>query len=220
MQIINTPAGLRAVALDTRFGSTALHIGNTAHAHQKRIRLAHELKMPIFWLTQIHGNAIATPTTTPNHADALTTTTLEQALAIMTADCLPVLLYGTQNGIPRLSVIHAGWAGLASGIITRALDDFDTVEFAHIGAHICVHCYETDTDFAHRLADKLGAPHDADFLMPKGDKIHINLTRIAQNQLAQKYPYANTPICTACGDDQHSHRCGTDGRNALVAWLE
>jgi len=72
----------------------------------------------IQWLNQVHGNDVAfieQVSSEPLTADACITENKDIALAIMTADCLPILL-ASHNG-EKIAAIHGGWRSLAANII-------------------------------------------------------------------------------------------------------
>src|SRR5690606_35732705 len=79
------------------------------------------------WLNQVHGtqvfNADETLLQRPGvapEADAAITLQAHRVLAIMTADCLPVVLAST-DGL-ALGVAHAGWRGLVAGVLENTLN--------------------------------------------------------------------------------------------------
>lgn len=79
-------------------------------------------KTKIQWLNQVHGNEVALishHSLKPIQADASVTRNKHLALAIMTADCLPILL-ANQTGT-EIAAIHAGWRPLADNIILKTL---------------------------------------------------------------------------------------------------
>jgi YfiH family protein len=72
------------------------------------------------WLTQVHGTAVRLPgDTTPIEADAAVACAPGATVAVLTADCLPIVLCA-QSG-DEIAAIHAGWRGLAAGIVGAAL---------------------------------------------------------------------------------------------------
>lgn len=85
--------------------------------------LKKECKLPSepIWLEQVHGTAAieALPENTGGEADASYTTLENSICAVFTADCLPILLCDQQGQF--VSAIHAGWRGLANGIIEQTL---------------------------------------------------------------------------------------------------
>jgi YfiH family protein len=85
--------------------------------------LKHMLNMPDqpIWLKQIHGNISLTATTenAAQEGDALFTDTPNRVCIIRTADCIPIFFTTTDGS--HVAAIHAGWRGLASGIIDATL---------------------------------------------------------------------------------------------------
>lgn len=107
------------------------------HVHDKplavaanRAALFHQLQPQglrrIQWLNQTHGTAVyrsrADVQALPD-ADAAITTDIGQALAVLTADCLPVLLCDRSGR--QVAAVHAGWRGLCSGVVANAVAAFD-----------------------------------------------------------------------------------------------
>jgi YfiH family protein len=81
----------------------------------------------IQWLEQVHGNIVVTidvHSTTPLIADAVITRHKNIALAVMTADCLPILL--TAKDGSEIAAIHGGWKPLAKNIIANTVNNLST----------------------------------------------------------------------------------------------
>ncbi|MGM0516705.1 MAG: peptidoglycan editing factor PgeF [Pseudomonadota bacterium] len=75
------------------------------------------------WLTQTHGNTVMGPdVAVDGEADAAYTDRPGEVLAVLTADCLSVTL-ASHDGT-EVAVAHAGWRGLAAGIIERTVERF------------------------------------------------------------------------------------------------
>lgn len=126
------PPGVRA-AFTTRLGgvsagawdsfNVATHVNDApAHvaANRARLRQLLHLQAEPAWLNQVHGVAVsnldAGPlAATPVTADAAVTSLGAHACVVMVADCLPVL-FTTRDG-SRIGAAHAGWRGLASGVL-------------------------------------------------------------------------------------------------------
>ena len=104
----------------------AEHVGDDPGAVQaNRYRLQQYLGLPsIHWLNQVHGTGViqwpqANTQTQLPQADACSTLHQDTACAVLTADCLPIFLC---DGLGHwVALIHAGWRGLAAGIIERTL---------------------------------------------------------------------------------------------------
>lgn len=106
----------------------------------------------IFWLNQIHSNHVCCVDDgflcDNQDADALVSHQKNQALAIMTADCVPIAIFDDKDGI---ACIHAGWQGLTNGVIKQAVAQLQGQVKAVIGACISQKNYEIDI----ALADKI-----------------------------------------------------------------
>jgi len=137
--------------------------------------------------------------------DALITDRPHVMLTILTADCVPILLYDTKNHV--IAAIHAGWKGtkaqIASKTITKMKETFNTkVEdiIAAIAPSIGACCYEVGEDVAQHFFDT-----------PQGfrqvqDKYMLDLPQINKIQLLQaglkEEHIEMSNICTAC-DVEH-----------------
>src|SRR5262245_44824651 len=90
--------------------------------------------------TQVHGTDIVSPETLPCEDDGLVVSweDLDRPTAIKTADCLPIVIEG-QKG---LVFLHAGWRGLAHGILERPEISMIVPQRVHIGPSIHECCFE------------------------------------------------------------------------------
>ena len=91
---------------------------------ENRRRLAALLPADPVWLEQVHGVQVFDadgdkPCEPCPRADAAVTTRPDKVLAIMTADCLPVVISDADATV--LGVAHAGWRGLAAGVLENTL---------------------------------------------------------------------------------------------------
>ncbi len=81
----------------------------------------------LHWVNQVHGKQIhdvdgTALGMTPMSADAMVSRQQGLGLAIMTADCVPIVLYQPASG--QMAAIHAGWQGLACGVIQATVQCF------------------------------------------------------------------------------------------------
>lgn len=98
----------------------AAHVGDVArHVAENRLRLRSQLQLTTepFWMNQVHGTRVvrAESTNFPPEADAAFTLESGPICAVLTADCLPVLL-ASRDG-ERVAAAHAGWRGLSAGVL-------------------------------------------------------------------------------------------------------
>lgn len=81
------------------------------------------------WLEQVHGTRVetvdeASMSAVPPTADGLVTSTSGIACCVLTADCLPVILVSETR--QEVAAVHAGWRGLAAGVVEQAIDKMAT----------------------------------------------------------------------------------------------
>jgi hypothetical protein len=136
-----------------RYGhlNLATHVGDDAHAvAANRARLRVELELPAepVWLTQVHGARVLdldSEAVVP--ADGSVTARAGVVCAVLTADCLPVVL--CDRGGSRVGVAHAGWRGLLAGVLpaaVRALGVSAGEVVAWLGPAIGPAAYEVGAD--------------------------------------------------------------------------
>ena len=98
-----------------------------ASVHENRKRLQQLLPAEPAWLQQVHGNRVVDAddaqwfdaSLPPPAADASVTAQPGRVLAVLTADCLSVVLADQAGSV--LGVAHAGWKGLAAGVLEATL---------------------------------------------------------------------------------------------------
>jgi polyphenol oxidase len=141
------------ITQNNTFDDDSVYAGNLAlHIHdepsivlQRRIALEKSVGLPIQWLDQVHGNTVYTVSSVQSIqqspspiADAAMTQDPSVALAVMTADCLPVI-FSAHNleGTRAIAVAHAGWRGLKNGILDCTLSVLhQAVSNAVINVHL------------------------------------------------------------------------------------
>lgn len=105
-----------------------LHVGDDPQCVEKnRQRLTNELDLPNdpIWLNQQHTTLIQTDQEffDDKPCDGIYTRQSGLVCAVMTADCMPVLITNKQGS--EVAAVHAGWRGMAGGIIEKAIALFD-----------------------------------------------------------------------------------------------
>ena len=103
------------------------HVGDDPEAvRRNRSLLKESLALPAepVWLNQVHGINVAIAGSCPEgwEADAVFTQTPGRICAVLTADCLSLLLCSRAGD--QVAAVHAGWRGLAAGVIEAALERF------------------------------------------------------------------------------------------------
>ena len=194
---------------------------------RRRESLARALGCEILWLEQVHGRdvlAAESPGTDgkPPRADGMVVSGRGLACAVQTADCLPVLM--AVSGGP-VAAVHAGWKGLAAGVLESALRAMRTEPariHVQIGPHIGRTSYQVGLELRDRLvqeSEDLGAfvPDDAE------GKLLCDLGLLAQLRL-RRGGVGSVKLCAldTCRHSRLLHSARRDGersgRMASVIW--
>ncbi|PVV10692.1 MAG: hypothetical protein B6D77_07955 [gamma proteobacterium symbiont of Ctena orbiculata] len=130
------PSHVKALITTRQGGSSAApfhglnladHVGDDpVCVARNREQLARECRLPNspFWLNQVHGCEVVSPeSANPGcEADAVYSDRPDRVCAVLTADCLPLLI--TDRLGREVCAVHAGWRGLAAGVIENAIQRF------------------------------------------------------------------------------------------------
>jgi len=128
------PPGVVAIQTDRRGGASqgpfgtfnlATHVGDDPLAvGANRRRLSQHVPARILWLEQVHGTTVVShddpAPMAPPRADACIAADRGLACAVMSADCLPLLI--ARPCTRQVAAVHAGWRGLHAGVIEAALE--------------------------------------------------------------------------------------------------
>ena len=230
------PPGVRA-AMTTRAGGVsrgpyasfnlAAHVGDDDSAVvENRRRLNSSLRLPSEprWLEQVHGIGVAVlPAAGRGPADAAVTFSAGIVCAVLVADCLPVIL-ASRDG-DRVGVVHAGWRGLAAGVVEAAVAALDCEPsnlVAWLGPAIGPTAFEVGGEVREEfLARDPGAA--ADFRPGREGRWLADLPALARRRLAASGVGAmyGGNLCTWSDPARfYSYRRdGATGRMAALAWL-
>ncbi|MGH7789335.1 MAG: peptidoglycan editing factor PgeF [Candidatus Binatia bacterium] len=162
-------------------------------------------------------------------ADGLATTVAGLALAVLTADCVPLLCIAPAHG--AVMALHAGWRGTLAGIAAVALEQAQQrlgiapAEWqVALGPSIDACCYEVEAPLGARMVERWGAMPDA--WRPAGAHGQLGLRQVNRRiLLEQGVPDDQIMIigpCTACEHGAYfSHRrsAGLAGRQASLIAL-
>lgn len=142
--------------------------------------------------------------------DALVTSVPGLPLAVFTADCLGVVLHSPGS----VGVAHAGWRGLAAGVLDstiRLMEESGTVPtWAQVGPGIGPCCFEVGDDVADVFPDEVSTT--------TWDTRSVDL-RAAATRLLAGIDVTVDPRCTACSGGFSHRRNGTSARMAALGWL-
>jgi len=171
------------------------------------------------WAEQVHSaRVLAARPGRCGRGDALVAHQPGLALAIATADCVPLVL----GGPGRLAAVHAGWRGIVAGIVGEAVAALEpaTELAAWIGPAIGACCYEVGPEVATQVA----AASDETVIRPgTSPRPHLDLVAAVRRQLAARGVDTiwSSDLCTRCSPFLWSYRRdgGATGRNWTLAWL-
>ena len=175
-------------SLNCGYGST----DQTEMVAINRARVAQAMDLEPDCLATVHQTHSAraltldAPTERPVEADAMVTATPGLALAVLTADCQPVLLADAGNGV--IGAAHAGWKGALDGILEATVDAMEALGAdrkaitAVIGPSISQRAYEVGPEFLERFADEDSA-NTRFFANGEGDRYLFDLTGYGLHRL-------------------------------------
>ncbi|MGZ8180219.1 peptidoglycan editing factor PgeF [Williamsia sp. SKLECPSW1] len=207
------------------------HVGDDPVAvTANRARLAERIGVAddhLIWMEQIHGRSVAVvdgPRTDAVPAtDALVTATPGLALAVLSADCVPLLLSDDEAGV--VAAAHAGRVGARIGIVPRVLDAMVGLgaERGRIGAFLGPAAsgerYEVPPEMQRDVEQHLPGSATRTRQGTCGLDLRAGITR--QLLEAGVAAVASDPRCTISDTTLFSHRRGAPtGRIASVIWID
>jgi len=206
----------------------AAHVGDrpeAVSANRLLLREAAHLPAEPLWLEQVHGiNVIRHPgDPVVVQADASVAFEPGRVCAVMTADCLPVVL--TDRGGTRVGVAHAGWRGLLDGVVEATIAALDTSParlFAWLGPAIGPDAFEVGDEVRAAFANRNPAA-GACFRRNERNRYQADLAGLARLALAaaEVRSVHGGGWCTHHESDRFFsfRRDGITGRMATLAWL-
>ncbi|MGK4583772.1 peptidoglycan editing factor PgeF [Kitasatospora sp. HPMI-4] len=180
----------------------------------------------VVWMNQVHGAEVAVVTERQSHGAAPTVdavvTDRPLALAVLTADCTPVLLADPVAGI--VGAAHAGRPGLAAGVVPALVEAMlakgasaeRTV--AAIGPAVCGRCYEVPAPLRAEVAALVPAAHaETSWGTPALDVPGGVAAQLAEAGITE---VVRSSVCTLESADHFSYRREQrTGRLASYVWL-
>jgi YfiH family protein len=177
---------------------------------------------------QVHGAAVARAAECLEGAerpaaDAVVATTPGVPVGVLTADCVPVLL--ASGAGDAVAAIHAGWRGLAAGVVAAGVEALVTAAgveaerlVAAIGPHIGPCCYEVDEVVLDALAGRHGEAVERAVRPARAGHAMLDLGALVSEALERAGVPApalgrTTAACTCC-DPQRFHSFRRDGASA------
>ncbi|MFF1302796.1 peptidoglycan editing factor PgeF [Streptomyces sp. NPDC058307] len=182
----------------------------------------------VVWMNQVHGADVVVVSEPWDdrpvpRVDAVVTAERGLALAVLTADCTPVLLADPVAGIAAAA--HAGRPGMVAGVVPAALRAMTELGadpariVARTGPAVCGRCYEVPEEMRAAVTVVEPAAHsETSWGTPAVDVtagVHAQLDRLGVRDRQQ------SPACTLESDDHFSYRRDrTTGRLAGYVWLD
>jgi YfiH family protein len=180
---------------------------------------------PWSFLHQVHGADVVT-VSEPGEwagvdADAAVTSRSDTLLAVHTADCAPIALVAAEGVV---GAVHAGWRGLAAGVVERAAERMRaagaTDLTAVVGPCIQPECYEFGATDLDRVVEACGEVARG---VTAGGRPAVDMpaaVRAALDRAGATVVAGDAP-CTSCDLRFFLHRArGDTGRQALLVWIE
>jgi YfiH family protein len=212
----------------------ATHVGDEAsQVEANRMLLVQQLGLESqpLWLNQVHGTKVVDRCLSDclPDADGCFSEVKNTPCAVLTADCLPVLLCNQQG--TKVAAVHAGWRGLCAGIIRNALKKFDKNDsiLAYLGPAISAAHFEVGSEvFNQFLTNAVSAEHrlgiEKAFLPSRSDHYYADLYALARTELQQNNVnhIFGGGFCSFGQPEQfYSYRRDKHcGRNASLIWLK
>jgi YfiH family protein len=205
------------------------HVGDTPEdvtSNRKILRERIGLPEEPRWLPQVHGCsvAIAGEPIPATGADAAAAFESDRVCAVLTADCLPVLLCDRRG--TRVAAVHAGWRGLAGGVIEAAAARLDTAGHAllgWLGPAIGPSAFEVGDEVRACFIARLGTAATAAFVPCAPGKWLADLFALATRCLHRCgiTAISGGGLCTYSDPDRFFsyRRDGVTGRMATLIWI-
>ena len=178
------------------------------------------------WLQQVHGCEVVVcgQTGPAPQADAITAAAPGEVCAVLTADCLPVLLCDRSG--KQVAAVHAGWRGLQAGVIESAVASFGESRdriLAWLGPAIGPEAFEVGSEV--RDAFVRSHPRDEQAFSPgRNNRWMADIYQLARNRLKQCDVsfVGGGEYCTHSDPERFFsyRREGRTGRMASLIWID
>lgn len=201
------------------------HVGDNpaAVAENRRILRAHLPAEPV-WMKQVHGIRCLDATQDIVNADAAFSRTSGVVCAVLTADCLPILLCDTEGTV--VAAAHAGWRGLGAGVIESTVAAMGVPSdrlMAWLGPAIGPQHFEVG-DEVRGLFVAHDPQADQAFIGKANGKWLCNIYTLARQRLAASgvCRQVGADFCTVRDEARFFsyRRDGVTGRMASLIWLD
>lgn len=226
------PAAVHALVTTRDCGNLAMHVNDdpaAVIANRQQLQQDLALSQPPLWIEQVHGvNAINLDCLASTlEGDAAYTQTPQRICAVLTADCLPLLIT-SRDGL-HIAAVHAGWRGLLAGVIdstVRALPVSAADLLVWLGPAIGPDHFEVGAEVRDQFITR-HADYAAGFFLGENGKWFADIYQLAKINLrhlaVEEDQVYGGGLCTYCDAERfYSYRRdnGVTGRMASLIWLE
>ncbi|MBW0093302.1 peptidoglycan editing factor PgeF [Pseudonocardia sp. KRD-184] len=229
-RVVTTRAGGRSTGRFARFNLSTGVADDPAAVAANRARVSRELGVPVVYLEQVHGTRVETVDAVPATGapdvpgtDAVVTALPGVGIAVLAADCVPVLLADPRAGV--VGAAHAGRVGAAAGVLPAVVEAMvalgartGDVEVL-LGPAVCGGCYEVPG----QMAAEVDAALPGSAVRTRRGTPGLDLRAGLYHQLTALgvARIGGDPRCTMETRDLFSHRRDAPtGRQAAITWLD
>jgi YfiH family protein len=198
----------------------ATHVGDDPERVSRNRQVARDIfELPqVSYMNQVHSNSVAVITFANQHeictVDALVTRERGIALAVLTADCVPLMMHDAERGV--IAAVHVGRRGLVNGVVNKTvltMQSLGAIEIrSRMGPAICGDCYEVPLEMQREI--EVIAPNSSSITdsgtpgVDIRDGVTWQLQQLGIDSVVD-------PICTKRSDLHYSYRRdGLTGRTA------
>ena len=234
-RVVTTRAGGRSRGRHGTFNLSAGVGDDPAAVAANRARAARELGVPVVYLQQVHGTHVEVVDAVPvpgapdrPSTDAVVTALPGVGLAVLAADCVPVLLADRAAGV--VGAAHAGRVGAAAGVLPAVLDAMTALGARPggievlLGPAVCGRCYEVPA----AMCAEVDAALPGSATRTSRGTPGLDLRAGLYHQLVELGVgrVGADPRCTVEDRELYSHRRATadgtapTGRQAAITWLD
>lgn len=221
------PAPANIMAYTTlRDGFSGRHAQSGSENGESRLQALLKLPNTPVWLKQVHGTGVvpALPASLEREADASYASEPGQVCVVLTADCLPILICNKLG--TRVAAIHAGWRGLAAGVIEStlaALEQPGKDLMAWLGPAIGPERFEVGEDVFHAFTSRHADAKSAFAPCSPGKwlanlydlaRMRLNLSGLTQTYGGEYCTYRQQDLFYSYRRDK-----GNTGRMASLIWI-
>ncbi len=177
------------------------------------------------YCNQIHSDIVRAFEENNKDGDALITDSVNTAVGVFTADCVPVLLFDKENKI--IAAVHSGWRGTVKNIVgkttTKMISEYGSRAeniIAYIGPHNRQCCYEVGTEVIEEF-EKNEAFRNIDYINGRNISLAACITKQLLDSEILSGNINDMVLCTFCSEEYklHSYRKGENNYGRMFSFI-